>query len=194
MALISIVLIVVAALSEASYDRDNRVQYMVGLLDAIRATALADLENGLVHVEVLSRSVCRSQLPSARMRCLIDEVKKFCGLLKRKDHRTRCGLYYDVLILNKLNESQFISLRDRYRVMRQQSRSYSEAIQRELSYRYGALVTEMMLSPHYQGTQTDLARAIDGFCSDLNDVGRLTWQGCAGALVWFIAGTRKSQS
>jgi hypothetical protein len=170
-----------------SPGRDQRVAYIAGLLDAIESTEHTELTNTSTYIYTVERNKCQAPVESLRVGCLLEAAARNCrqrpaAAQKRRERAS------DVIITNRLSETQFLPEDVRYQLM-DNHRDYRSAFERELEGRYAVLVAELVTSPHFPGSRADntaLSAGIEGYCRELAGRQALSWQYCVAAVVWFI--------
>jgi hypothetical protein len=166
----------------------DRSAYLAGLIDAVRATDAATLANTRKYIQVIERNKCQAPEMTLRVGCLLEAAAQNCKQLKA-DARERCTRASDVIVTNQLGERVFVPNDVRFQIMSKQKDTRT-AIARELHRRYALLVAELAMSDGFPGPRADgkaLAAGIDKFCTDVASTRDLSWQYCAGAIVWFVA-------
>lgn len=173
-----------SAKSSLSWDENNRIPYLKKALFAIRKAKEDDLENARKFVN-LTHNTCKSSLPDLKLSCMISGVNRYC---KGRGDVKICRYYGDVLMINRLNEGSFLKKRRRYEIMRTR-KDYRKAFYEALMHRYAGIATQFYLLEDFSCKEDDwdcIAPILDRFCRDYNNRGKITYQTCAGALVWFI--------
>jgi hypothetical protein len=176
-----------AAGAEASHDRAARVAHLERALEAMEAVTdewLIDTYNYLYAVE---RNQCQAPLQSMTCRCLLEAARRNCRQADRS-RQERCERISDVIITTRISEDHFISRAARFRILSEHT-DFRAALQGALRRRYAALVTEMTMSQPCSGRdqgRVEIAQAIDQYCRRAATTRRLSWQHCAGAIIWFI--------
>ena len=102
--------------------------------------------------------------------------------------KSRCEAVSDILIVNQLNEKQFITHDERTRIT-MSAKSFGSAYAKALSQKYALLTTEFLLLSKEDCKDSDpvcLARQLDEYCLQHSDVKNLPWQACVSAIVWEI--------
>jgi hypothetical protein len=178
---------------EEPYLEENRVAYIEKVLRAFDQTKLQQIINTYRYINVVERNNCRSSLSDLKVQCLLSFARKNCSAARSAESRSNCELYSDIVIVNKLSESVFISRSERYHVTRNSSDDFKTALTNRLQQKYGKLVTRFYLTSWSECEKDDLkclATGLDQFCLDYTNTESLSWQYCMSASLWFI-GTSK---
>ena len=144
-------------------------------------------------VQAVAHSRCRSSHVSLKTECLIHEARGHCDAIGQHAERSYCHLYSDILVVNRLSEDSFLDRSEKYRIMAKY-RDYRKQMGKELLYKYAAIVAEFKISGEIEEpwfgdelpTNQKLAVGIRTFCSEFSNRNKMSWQACAGAVVWFI--------
>jgi hypothetical protein len=102
--------------------------------------------------------------------------------------RDRCYRVSDVIATNRLSEHFFLPKDVRLDIMGKHS-DYRLALARELHRRHSILVGEYAMSRYFPGARAGtaaLATGIEAFCRESAGTRDLSWQYCAGAIVWYV--------
>jgi len=184
---ISFLLIATPALGQGTYSKYSRVQRVALSIEAIKNTKPAQLEDTYKYLSVMKRNKCRSSLERLQVQCLIKKAHRYCTGIT-KSQRRYCMMYADVITVNQLSESAFITDAQRYLIMKNH-RNYRARLRQELNRQYSALATAFVASPQYVCDADNLpclAEGIDQFCFEYGEGQNLSWQHCVSALVWII--------
>ena len=170
------------------YRPANRSEYIKGALEAFASTNYATVRDVYSYVSAVERNQCRSFDDSFKVRCLMKAVDKNCRAKRSRAQRALCHKYSDIVVVNKLSETVFVSKRERYHMMKH-ARDYRAAMLNALQQKYVTVATEFALWGGAKCSSDEpscLARGIDKFCLNYSDHKHLSWQYCVGSLVWFI--------
>ncbi len=173
----------VAAPQGVTYDPAARAAYLAEVLDAVHQADRAAAAKAQTYVSFLERNRCTSAMERVRVECMMVAARAWCRRNVLKD----CALLTDLLADNALAERHFIPTQARYAIM-EKHRDTRLAIRRELFRLHAALALDFYLTTG-SGCGDDaqcLAPKIDRYCLDTADQSNLSWQACAGALVWFV--------
>lgn len=174
--------------AEETYAPAARVTYLEEALAAVKATSPKALEQAERHVAALAGSTCASEFRRLTVECLVSAASRYCK--NRPAHEaTTCPLVLDLVVTNYLAQEEFISQDRRYELMR--AKDYRHQMDLEVRESQGALAADFALR-----TQNDalaIPGRIDRYCLEGAQSSELSWQSCAGALVWFI-GTNSPNS
>jgi len=177
-------LVVVAAAgvaaAEETHRAELRVAYLERALGALRATPPAALAQASEYVHVLGRSTCASGVERLKVECLMTASRLYCK--KSGDDKQRCQLDMDVIVSRLLGDAALISTDKRYQMMTR-TKDYRRELARESRRLAGALAVEFRLQMGDAANDAELARKLDQYCLDQND---MPWQTCASSLLWFI--------
>lgn len=149
---------------------------------------VADAET---FIKFANKTNCRSSNYDLKVQCFLDTVEKQCEkeIAGEEEFLEECLQYYDILVINKLSESRFISSRERFKIIKKYGKE-KNFMKNEFMKRYAALATSFSLSKHtscFNRQDICFAESIDQFCLEKSDKGELTWQACVGSLVWFVS-------
>lgn len=176
-----------------SYDAPSRTAYLRRALAALRASPPAELAALQDALDRAQRTTCHSSSHDLNVRCLARTGVQQCPGAEDRD---RCLLVADLAVTNKLSESSFVSVAQRYELMRTEKR-YREAFRAVLHQERAQLATELLLAGPGCAVDDDvdasgaaggddcLASAVDAFCAGQS---KRSWHHCAAALIWFMAG------
>jgi len=193
-AVILIILGMSESFSEEIYEQGNRKSYIQESLDALRHTdskIVVDVHN---YISAIERNNCRSSIESLKIECLLSAAKSNCEEKRTESLKKKCDLFSDIIVINKLSGKNFLSRRERYRMMKT-SQNYRKTLLKELRRKYAEVATDFSLTNRSDCKSTDtkcLAEGIDQFCLGYADFKDLSWQYCVGALVWFIGTSEKN--
>lgn len=176
------------------YLEDGRVSYISGALQAFNTTKLQRIHNTESYINAIDRNNCQSNLSSLRSECMLNYAKENCQSLRGKQAKNACQHYSDIIIVNKLSESNFIDKSERYRIAKNAADGdIRKAMSTRLQQKYARIVTQYALSSWSDCGAEDMpcqASGVDKFCLDYTNRESLSWQYCVGAMVWFM-GTAK---
>jgi hypothetical protein len=176
------------ALAGEPYDTGARVAYVTEALEAARATPLDVLDDTRHFLDVAERNRCKSAFHRLRVACLVEEAKRACRARRGKENRRRCTRYADLIVVNKLSESRFLSAAEKYAIMRDHV-DYRKALRAELRRRYAGIATAFLGTRRAACRPSDagcLAAGVDAYCMEYTETHDLSWHQCAAALTWFI--------
>jgi hypothetical protein len=170
------------------YTINERENLIARELTALQATNKTQVDNLREFVNEAERHRCRSFFDTLTLTCLQSEVKKNCesGL---GQHLASCAALSDVFLVNKVNERQFLSRQERFRIA-QRAENYDKAYTKMLENKYAVLGVEMMRTSQENCSRNDHtceARQIDEYCSHHADSQNIAWQACVSALEWFVS-------
>lgn len=174
----------VATSAQANWKSSDRHQYMSERLQSIvnSDSQLRKRINDLVSFSV--RSTCRSSVVTYKVQCLIEVVKKECN--RRQD----CMRIADIAIVNHTGQSDFIPARERFKILRDAPDEWKkDALGTELRRRYATLTAKFGLSVESRclnHKESCFNQGLDVFCLKQAKLGKLTWQGCVSAVIWFV--------
>ncbi|MFW7379994.1 MAG: hypothetical protein ACOH5I_14365 [Oligoflexus sp.] len=173
----------------SNFNRDERAAYLVQAIQAIDHLDQAFIKDSINFVDLLSRQ-CGSSFVEIKVSCLVESSRTYC-LQKSKNLQEHCHRLMDIVMTNRIQESHFLSKRERYEIMRDH-KNFRRVFDQRLAQRYGALTTHFVMSPFFtcrDKTQPCFVTSLDQFCQHMNAEGQITWQTCAAAIVWFVAKT-----
>jgi hypothetical protein len=168
------------AAADATHGAGERVAYLERALAALRATPPAELQQATDYAHVLNRSSCASAVERLKIECLMTASRQYCK--KRGSDAQRCAADMDVVVSRMLGDAQRISTEQRYQIMTHY-KDYRRELARESRRLAGALAVEFRLQMGDAANDAELARKLDQYCLDQND---MPWQTCASSLLWFI--------
>jgi hypothetical protein len=180
-------------LSAGTFTKAQRQDYIKNALAAVLTTSKQNLENLYQFVTVVEQSSCHSAFEALTLSCLQEQVERNCksGDSKARSH---CPILSDLIVVNKLNEKQFVTRDERLQLTRQESGgSYATQYTRMVSRKYSLMVTEELLLGQRTCSSEEngcLAREVDDYCIGNSDVKNLPWQACVSAIVWYIGVNR----
>ena len=181
----------VLAKSNSSYhlNHANRSQYISDAITAMWATKKQDLDNVFGFLAIVDRTQCQSSFERLKISCLLESAKQNCKS-KRKKYRKNCNLYSDIAVINRLVEKSFISSRKKYRITKNY-KNYHSQVQTVLVNEYAKVAVEFSFSKLSDCSESAnkmscLSKGLDKFCLDYGDKNNLSWQYCAGAVLWTI--------
>ena len=169
------------------YKQDQRTFRIARIIKAFQKTSPEVLKADEVWAQAAVTSLCRSSLLSLKLECLLSSAVEYCEeKYRQREPADACILYLDVLIVNAMSETSFISRRERFDILKQ-SKS-ADFLRRQLMVRYGEVATVFTMSEDFVCGLEKIdcfAASIDSFCRKRSDRGRLTWQACVSALLRF---------
>jgi hypothetical protein len=185
-ALAFVILQVARADDGAIYARAQRQERIHASLEAMRASPPEQLENLDGYLSSVARGACRSNDDSLRVACLEDHARRNCASVPGSAAKARCAVLSDLVVVNRLNEKQFVSREER---IGNQGAAYTKLLARKQAL----LVTELLLLS--QASCPDdgvgcLSEAIDDYCLKNADQKGVPWQGCVAAITWFMGTSR----
>ncbi len=169
------------------YSSESRTHYIAQAIAALSDSPDEALRNLYRYIYVVERNGCRAPTESLRLDCMLEAARRNCKQPDASAHE-RCDRISDVMVINRLSESDFIPKRVAYQIMERQS-DYRGALLDELRGQYAELVTELRTVSGEDQQLADaakLSKAIDAYCVNHAPARNLTWQQCIGAIVWFI--------
>lgn len=171
------------------WTKEARENYIFATLNSVLSTSVEKLTKARKYFNRSSGSMCRSSISGLRLQCMMKSMDQYC----RKDKPTiKCLKYADLMIVNKLSEGRFMSQREKFALLKKKG-SYAKSLMRSLLAKYAAVAMEFSLYPEltcFSTSESCFARGIDDFCTFYSDEGKLPWQSCVGAIIWFIGFTR----
>ena len=175
---------ILRAEEKSPWSSPERARYIHKLMKSTRGVPDRISVKILKEFSRYNKGLCRSTIPGLKNQCLIKAMSKSC---KRKlTSSPYCLDVSDLMIVNKLSLNRFLSHRERFQLLKK-SDSYSKSLGRALQEKYASLAMEFRLSKGCQEFfKPCFASRIDKFYLKYSDDGRLPWQSCVGALVWFI--------
>lgn len=183
----------VGFVQEQPYLKDNRVNYIANILAAITSANLQDILNVESYISVVDRNNCSSSLSSLRTQCLIQYASDNCKSLRQQSEQSKCELYSDTIVANRLSESVFIPRSERYRLLKNSRGNSRDVLRNRLEQKYSRLVTQFALPLQDECKLDDypcVAEQLDSFCLDYTNKQNLSWQYCTSAIIWFIGTSR----
>jgi hypothetical protein len=187
-ALLVLLIPLVAHANKPTTPQQDRVLYVAGLIDAIRATPATQLADTARYLAAVERNKCQAPEQSVRVGCILEAAAQSCGGAA-PDARDRCHKVSDVIAANRLGAAVFVPRDKRFELMSKYHDS-KKALDRELRAQYALRVAEFVLSKHFPGSGANsegLAAGIEAYCRDVADTRDLSWQYCVAAVVWFVA-------
>ena len=184
-----VLLTIIAIQAQAQFGIVERTHYLKEALDALSSSRYRSLVIKKSFAEMLMRQRCTSSFPSLKTQCLVNETARACSEKGNPGEGKRCKLIFDVVIVNLLNQDVFLKPEERSQILK---KFPPEEIGIELNRRYGALCTEFLFS-HFFGKEQNkkhLPESIDNFCLSRASLGKLSWQTCTSAMVWFMGTSR----
>jgi hypothetical protein len=175
-----------------TFNRDQRQNYISEAIQAFRQSPLPGIENLAQYISLTERSRCRAAVEALTVSCLEEESRKNCQTGRR--NHSRCAVLSDVLIVNKVNEKQFVSRDERLALMRRSaSGTFGSIFSRLLRRKYALLTSELLLTTREACDEADtkcLGREIDRYCLQNSDIKNVPWQACVGGIVSFMGSVR----
>lgn len=168
------------------YHLSLRLKAIINILNSLENTPKDQLFRDYNWLSLQGARTCDTEFLSVKISCMIENAKAYC----KENYGTNggnCLAYMDMMIVNSLNESMFISSREKYHLLK--SKGFSEdQFHQVLENRYGELATSFAMSRHFVcGLEREacFAEGLDSFCIEFSDKGRLPYQACLGALMRF---------
>ncbi len=169
--------------TDSEYTVEKRIDTISKGLAAVKQLDPNTQNNLISYIHNMAKTACRGNSASLQANCLIEAGRRNCRQMRKTLTDGACNLATDVIIVNRLSESQFLSSREKYRVARKAKKARI-AIENAIRLRHATLVTEFRLSPFF--SSGEIAEKIDNFCQDGAKNRGISWQHCTAALVWFI--------
>ena len=179
-----------SVIPEFRLNHTNRSHYIKATIEAMWATPKQELNNIFEYLSVVDRTQCQSSFERLKISCLIETAKINCKS-RRKKNKKNCDLYSDIAVINKLGEKSFISSRKKYHIMKNYKNYHAQA-QTVLTNEYAKVAVEFSFSKfsNCQDKNSNklecLSKGLDQFCLVYGDKNNLSWQYCAGAVIWTI--------
>lgn len=178
----------VANVDTTNFGQSSRQGYLQGSILSFQATSRATIDNMVQFVNSAEQNKCRTSIEAMALPCLKEEIERNCT--QGNDNRRKsCAILADIILVNKINEKQFISRQERFRIAKEaqnRTKAYSSTLERK----YGLLATELLLFSKLKCKDKDnecLVKEIDRFCLINADVKNISWQACGAALIYFIS-------
>ena len=166
----------------------KRVKRIQKILKVLENTDSKLFKKDLAWARLLNSRICDTELLSVKVSCLVEQSKRACKKRKENERRS-CLLHMDLIIVNVLNESMFISNREKYKMLKDAFID-DNIFNKNLEHRYGELATSFAMSKYFVCSlhrPSCFGAGLDSFCREFSDTGRLPYQACLGALLSFIA-------
>ena len=176
--------------AQAQFGAIERTRYLSDAIDALMTSRYQSLIQKKIFANMLMKQRCTSSFQSLKTQCLTHETGKTCRELGGNDEGRKCTIIFDVIIVNLLNQEVFLSTDERNQLLKKYA---AEEIGHELNRRYGTLCTEFLFSPFFPKNARDrkqISESIDKFCLNRASLGKLSWQVCSSAMVWFMGSSR----
>ncbi len=177
------------AFAAAPFPKEKRQDYVKHALAATLSAPKQTLDNLYQFVTMVEQSSCRSAFDALTLSCLQDQVQRNC-----RSQGGNCPLLSDVIVVNKLNEKQFVTREERVQIMKQEGTgNYAAIYSRLVSRKYALLATELLLLQKRTCRPEEhacLARELDDYCIQNSDVKNIPWQACVSAIIWYIGVNR----
>lgn len=179
--MISVLLLLFTSLGFAlPFDAAQREHYIATALNTIQAASPNILHEAQEFMDDVEKRKCRSFLDGLTLNCLQAAARSKC--------RTQdCSVIHDVILVNKVNERQFVTKEERVKIA-VSTANYESAYQKTLQSKYALLATEFLLKGKACKKSDDVScfsRNIDTYCQQNSDERNLSWQACVSALIWF---------
>jgi hypothetical protein len=171
----------------ADYSAPARVQY---LNQAIMAFKVADKElinNTQQFLRNQNRYACSAQSEQLKIQCLIQQATASCEGGK-KNLINECKIISDVVVSNLIEEKTMLPKNTLNKLLRSMSGS-RDMMLNAINGRYARLTSDFILASKnkcHSLDETCLSAEINKFCTERSNRKTIAWQGCAGAIVWFI--------
>ncbi|VUD41731.1 hypothetical protein TDB9533_00549 [Thalassocella blandensis] len=179
------------------YLEQGRRAYIGEAFQAFNNTSIQSLHNTESYIYAVDRNNCQSNLSSLRLECMMNYAKENCQSLRGAPAQKACEKYSDIVIVNKLSESNFISKAERYRIAKSATDGdVKQAMMARLQQKYARIVTLFAMSDYSDCKPEDtacLAQGLDQFCLDYTNRESLSWQYCVSAAVWFMGTASNSE-
>lgn len=169
-----------------TYETPERVAYINQLLEAFSRMKANELGNIWKFLRAQNRYACSSPIEQLRIQCLIDQARASCSSSGKR--RETCVLVSDVLANNMSEEKTFLTRNDLLRIV-QKRKGGGDHVMNALNGRYGRLAVEFLAfdSSRCSGKAWNcLSPELDRFCMLKANHRDLGYQGCVGALAWYL--------
>jgi hypothetical protein len=179
------------AVPDAHYSSQNREQFLEKALIAFQNLESNFIHNTQQYLRSQNRYACSAQAEQLRIQCLIAQADVNCQASKKK-YADSCVLVSDVIANNLIEERTFVDKVELVKIMNKLKGS--DQVMTALNSRYSRLTSDFILSLHGQCASQDLhclSVEINRYCLKRANEKTMAWQGCAGAIVWFIGSNFK---
>ena len=175
------------AATSSAYAPEARVAYLDEALDAVKQSDAKTLAKAKATVVTLSNSTCGSQFRRLRADCLVTASQRAC-----EGKAKSCARVMDLAVSNFLGEEELIPRDRRLEIMR--GADFRKRLDAEVESAQGTIAADFALRTSRDAAKQSLSTRIDRYCLSRADASELSWQSCAGALVWFIGSNPQSTS
>ena len=180
------------SMPQVNYQISQRILYLEKAFNAFQRADNVFLSNTLRLLRNQNRYQCSAQSEQLRVQCLIQQSNQNCSEVKNTP-RDVCNLVSDVIASNLIEEGSFITRQELGRILRN-VRGTRDQLLTAINGRYARLTTDFYVDTVDRCPKRDaicLASGIDHFCLKRADQKTMSWQGCAGAILWFIGSNLK---
>lgn len=187
--LISEALAATSHTNKKQWSKRERIDYIQQVMKALLSIDQKSLQDAKEYIDFTDKTNCRSSVFEFKVQCFLATIAQQCATTT-KAKQADCLAIYDVLVVTKLSETDFISRRERYRLLQKNKSNDSQAvINTELQKKYAQLASSFGLSKHfkcYEKHASCFSESIDEFCLDQSYRGLFTWQTCSSVLALFV--------
>jgi hypothetical protein len=169
--------------ASGAYEPKARAEYLDAALSAVKSTDPKTLDKARSTVASFSGSTCASQFLRLRLDCLVEASERWCRA-RPKSETAACPKVMDLAVDDFLAEEELVPRDRRLEIMR--APDYRKKMDAEVRSVEGEIAADFQLRTAHDGGDPALAARIDRYCLARADASELSWQSCAGALVWFI--------
>jgi hypothetical protein len=172
------------------YSDSGRAEMLKDALTAFDQAPRSLAETNLHILRSQSQYNCSAGTQTLKVQCLMEVARNSC-----KGQKPACMAIADVIISNISEEDTFVSKEEMHKILRH-THGRGDPAMLALNGRYARLTTDYMTATKDTCRGNDwpcLAAKINGFCLKISDEKKQSWQGCAGAIVWFIGHEKRKR-
>jgi hypothetical protein len=181
-----------AELPSINYSWEQRTQYINRVFRAFEKAGYKIAPNAQEFLRTQSQYSCAAQTEQLKIQCLIQQATANCSTFRGGDTGS-CELISDVIVSNIIEERSFIDRDELTKILSSEHSSRSQ-LMTAINGRYARLTADFLSATKGQCINPNapcFAQQIDRFCNDRANTKKVSWQGCVGALIWFIGSNLK---
>ena len=174
------------ALAQGDRSLKARADYIARASKQLAGSTAEDIDRVEQSLKFLLATSCRASALELKVQCLLQKLPNYCQSWQPRQ-RSRCSVIADVLSQITLARSEFLSNRERYRMVQSGGQASTASRMYQLLWqRYAELSIAFRLSTDAScsaSQQPCFAESVDRFCRHRSDLGLLSWQSCVSPLL-----------
>lgn len=183
----------VYSVDKKTYFKKDREAYIATYLTSIESMDDVIIKNIYEYLKINFNNYCQSNAHDLKVECLISHANKNCLSLGAEKLVRQCEYISDVVVVNILSESVFVSRSDRYRILQENGQNFQQALYDYLQKKYAHIQVKFYLDGGRECREHDgscLSKKLDSFCLAYSNTSNISWQNCVSAILWRMASSK----